>query len=253
MRNIHVTDLHDARKPDGHSMTKVRCGWIGAVLSAMSSHSATGGGSSTPGVDGESTDDRHKNWIEVLSLQIRTRLMFRSSAPRAPATSSLEQAISRAHADTIKSLIAHGVDINARNVRGHAPIHLATAKGNSDVVQLLIENGVDVNVVGTDSGCTSLHYAASLGYVDLCELLVRYGADTDAQTVKLETPLHLAIANGHREVVAILLKYSARLDIRDKNGMTPLQQAENIKNCEIVTLIKQHLTEVWPYLLKSRC
>ena len=109
-----------------------------------------------------------------------------------------------------------------------------------------------MNVVGTDSGCTSLHYAASLGYVDLCELLVRYGADTDAQTARLETPLHLAIARGHPEVVAILLKYNARLDIRDKNGMTPLQQAENIKNREIVTLIKQHLTELWPYLLISR-
>jgi ankyrin repeat protein len=183
----------------------------------------------------------------------RIRLMFRSRAQRSPAASSLEQAITRAHSDTIMSLIPHGVDINARNIRGHAPIHLATAMDNSDVVQLLLENGADVNVVGTDSGCTSLHYAASFGYVNLCELLVRYGADTDAQTVKLETPLHLAIANGHREVVEILLKYSARLDIRDKNGMTPLQQAENIKNREIVTLIKQHLTEVWPYLLMSRC
>ena len=105
---------------------------------------------------------------------------------------------------------------------------------------------------GTDSGCTSLHYAASLGYVDLCELLVRYGADTDAQTAKLETPLHLAVARGHREVSAILLKYSARLNIRDENGMTPLQQAENIKCWESVALIKQHLTEQWPYLLISR-
>ena len=64
-----------------------------------------------------------------------------------------------ARADTIKSLIEHGEDINAINTRGHAPIHLATAKGNSDVVQLLLENGADVNVAGTESGCTSLHYA----------------------------------------------------------------------------------------------
>ena len=178
--------------------------------------------------------------------------MFHSGAPRVPATLSLEQAISRAHMQTIKSFIAQGVDINARNIRGHAPIHLATAKGNRDVVQLLLENGVGVNVVGTDSGCTALHYAASLGHVDLCELLVRYGAETDAQTARLETPLHLAVARGHTEMVAILLKYSARLDIRDKNGLTPLQQAEKIKNSEIVTLIEQHLSEVWPYLLLLR-
>jgi hypothetical protein len=47
------------------------------------------------------------------------RLMFHSGAPRVPATSSLDQAISRAHADTtIKILIAQGIDINARNIHG---------------------------------------------------------------------------------------------------------------------------------------
>jgi len=64
--------------------------------------------------------------------------------------------------------------------------------------------------------------------------------------------LHLAVSRGHPEVVALLLKYRARLDIRDKNGMTPMQQAENIKNTVIVTLIKQYLSDAWPYLVISR-
>jgi hypothetical protein len=45
--------------------------------------------------------------------------------------------------------------------------------------------------------------------------------------------------------VALLLEFHARVDIRGKDGMTRLQQAENIKNSVIVTLIKQHLSEVW--------
>jgi ankyrin repeat protein len=179
--------------------------------------------------------------------------MFRSKAQRSPATSSLEQAISRAQAETIKSLIAQGVDINTRNIRGYTPLHLAAVKGNSEGAQLLLENGAEVDAVATVAGCRSLHYAASLGHLDLCELLIRYGAETDAQTVSLETPLHLAIAGGHADVVALLLKYRARLDIRDKNGMTPLQKAETLEKGEIVALIRQHLTEVWPYLLISRC
>jgi len=159
----------------------------------------------------------------------------------------------KGHTDTTKSPIAEGKVINARNIHGQTPLHLAAEKGNCDVVQLLLESGAEENAVAADSGCTSLHYAASLGHVDLCELLVRYGADSDVQNSRLETPLHLAVARGHTEVVALLLKYNARLDIRDKNGMTPLQQAETIKKSEIVTLIKQHLTELWPYLLISRC
>jgi ankyrin repeat protein len=186
-------------------------------------------------------------------LHCLIRLLFRPSAPRTPATTPLEQTVVNGYTDTIKSLIAKSEDINARNIRGQTPLHLAAAEGSSDTIQLLLERGAEVDAVATESGCTSLHHAASLGHVDVCELLIRYGADPDAQTARLETPLHLAVGKGYPEVVAILLKYGARPDIRDKNGMTPLQQAENIKNGEIVTLIKQHLSEVWPYLLISYC
>ena len=180
------------------------------------------------------------------------RLLFRSSAPRAPATETLEQAALEGHEDTFKILITQGKDINARNIRGQTPLNLAAYQGNRDAVKLLLESGAEVDAVATDSGCTPLHLTASLGHVDLCELLVRYGANPDAQTARLETPLHLAVASGHAEVVALLLKYHARLDMRDKKGLTPLQQAENIKNREIVTLIEQHLSEIWPYLIISR-
>lgn len=193
-------------------------------------------------------------WPLLLSpylLHSLIRLLFHSGAPRS-ATSSLEQAASEGRAETIKNLIAQGGDINARNMRGQSPLHLAVKQGNSDVVQILLESGAEVDVVETDSGCTSLHYAASLGHVDLCESLVRYGANPDAQTARLETPLHLAVSRGHPEVVALLLKYHAKLDIRDKNGTTPLQQAEKLNKREIVLLIKQHLSEVWPYLIISR-
>jgi hypothetical protein len=180
------------------------------------------------------------------------RLLFRSTTPRVPETSSLAQAVSSGSADTIKSLIAQGADINARIIHGQTPLHLAVEKGYGDAVRLLLENGAEVDAAALDTGCTALHHAASLGHVDLCELLVRHGADPDAQTVRLETPLHLAVAGGHSGVVALLLKYHARLDISDKNGLTPLQQAESTKKREIVTLIKQHLSEVWPYLIISR-
>ena len=181
------------------------------------------------------------------------RMLYRPGTPRSTATTSLEKAAVKGHTNTVKSLIEQGKDINARNIRGQTPLHLAAAEGNNDTVQLLLESGAEVDAVTTNSGCTSLHYAASLGHVELCELLVRYGADPDARTASLGTALHLAVSRGHPEVVALLLKYNARLDIRDKNGMTPLQQAENINNRVIVTLIKQHLSEVWPYLLISRC
>lgn len=180
------------------------------------------------------------------------RLLFRSSDRRVSATALLEQATLTGHAETIKSLIAQGNDINTRNTQGMAPLHLAAAKGNIDMIQLLLDSGAEVDVVTTDSCYTSLHYAASIGQVELCELLIRRGADTDAQTSTQETPMHLAIARGHSKVVALLLKYHARLDIRDENGLTPLRLAETGRKREIVTMIQYHLNDVWPYLINSR-
>ena len=58
------------------------------------------------------------------------RLLFRSSGPQAQATAPLEQATLKGHAETIKDLIAHGKDINARNIRGYTPLHLAATKCN---------------------------------------------------------------------------------------------------------------------------
>lgn len=179
------------------------------------------------------------------------RLLFSPRSPRAAAAAPLEQAAIEGHMDHIKNLIAHGNDINTRNLRGQTPLLLAAEMGNSEVVQLLLENGAEVDAGATDSGYTPLHHAARRGHIALCELLIRYGADPDRQTARLETPLHLAVASGHAGVVALLLKYQARLDIRDTQGMTPLQQAEITKHAEIVTLIRQHLNEVWPYLLIS--
>lgn len=180
------------------------------------------------------------------------RLLFRSSDRGVAATALLEQATLTGHIETIKSLIAQGNDINARNTQGQAPLHLAAAKGDSDMIELLLDSGAEVDAVATDSGYTCLHYAASMGHVESCELLIRRGADTDALTFRQETPLHLAIARGHSNVVALLLKYHARLDIRDKNGVTPLRLAEAGRKGEIVIMIQHHLNDVWPYLINSR-
>ena len=81
------------------------------------------------------------------------RLLFRPSAPLDPATTPLEQAAVKGHTDTIKSLIAQGKDINARNTRGQTPLHLATAKGNSDeeIFRAITENVDDlIAVLDTD-------------------------------------------------------------------------------------------------------
>lgn len=52
----------------------------------------------------------------------------------------------RNHVDVVRLLIAHGVNVNAKDIAGSAPLHWACFNGHIDIVRLLIAHGADVNM-----------------------------------------------------------------------------------------------------------
>ncbi len=91
-------------------------------------------------------------------------------------------AAERGYKEIVKSLIAHGADVNdkeriSRCISAQSPLHAAAKGGHMDVVQLLVANGADVNARdgarGTD---TPLDYALKGGHKDIAELLRKHGA-----------------------------------------------------------------------------
>ncbi|MFC1793691.1 ankyrin repeat domain-containing protein, partial [Planctomycetota bacterium] len=47
--------------------------------------------------------------------------------------------------DVVEYLVAHGADVDAKNIRDETPLHAASAKGHKEIAELLIAKGAEVN------------------------------------------------------------------------------------------------------------
>jgi cytohesin len=139
----------------------------------------------------------------------------------------------------VESLLAAGVNVDARNAAGNTPLHYSAVYGHHDIVELLIKNGADVKAQDL-LGYTPLHWAASGDHSDVAELLISMGADVNARQKENLTPLHEAAKWGHPEVVQLLISKGADVEAQDKDGRTPLWYAKAGGNEEIVALLPKH-------------
>lgn len=106
-----------------------------------------------------------------------------------------------------------GVDVNARDVVGLTPLHLACAFGDVEAARRLLAAGADVNAAD-DGGLTPLHSAAFFGRLPVCELLV-------------EQP-------------------GLRAELLDREGRTAVQIAQDSGNFILVGLLKSRTREPEP-------
>jgi ankyrin repeat protein len=131
-------------------------------------------------------------------------------------------------------LIAHGVDLNAPDLNGIPPLHLAShgKKDNPEMIHLLIAHGADIEG-RTSDGNTPLNLVEP-GYARVMAALLEHGADAGVHNDFGETPLHHAstwLHSEHHELAKSLLEHGAIVNAIDENGETPLHWA--IKDHEV--------------------
>jgi len=106
----------------------------------------------------------------------------------------------------VRSLIAAGARVNAKDENGLTPLHKAASGRHKEIVlELLIGKRSDVNA-RTNKGETPLHIAASGGCVEVVELLLARKADIGAKAEDGSTPYDRAQSNGHEEVLLALFR-----------------------------------------------
>jgi ankyrin repeat protein len=160
----------------------------------------------------------------------------------------LHLAIENDDAKMVELLLNAGSSPNtAVGRRGEYPnwqpaLHVAVAKRNLEVVNLLLAHQVDLEARDQFSQ-TALHDAASAGAADIVAALIEAGANVNAQQLgyelpcgsgreripSLTTPLHLAAAHGNAATIKVLLEAGAKIEATTNTGETPLMQAAELR------------------------
>ncbi|MHC9540759.1 MAG: ankyrin repeat domain-containing protein [Vulcanimicrobiota bacterium] len=166
-------------------------------------------------------------------------------------------------------LVAHGADLEARDLRGNTPLHLAARYNQPALMQylltsgakvnaydqggwtalywvsseytaaMLLDHGADLQGVGEDTK-DPLHHLALMPNQEVALLLIRRGAEINRQDGEGKTPLHWATCGDNRKVVDRLLMEGARTGVRDNDGKTAMDYAREKNIPELVDLLHRY-------------
>jgi ankyrin repeat protein len=154
-----------------------------------------------------------------------------------------------AAAATVKVLLAHGANPNARinqkkqtvralnevSFQGATPLALAAEVNSLDAIKELVKAGADPNI-STEQGTTPLMLAVGAGTdvqrmrsveerslaLETAKFLLDLGVDVNAVGQFGWTALHCATYQGLDDVIELLVGRGAKIDAFDKLGQTPL-------------------------------
>ncbi|XP_049797165.1 ankyrin repeat, PH and SEC7 domain containing protein secG-like isoform X2 [Schistocerca nitens] len=135
----------------------------------------------------------------------------------------------------VRTLLAVGADVEAKDDYKWTPLHWAAIMGHVEVARCLLEDGADVNA-RDDWQNTPLHQAAWNDNAAVVRLLAASSADPNARDSSGNTPLHDAARRGHADAATALLEAGADREVRNDDADTPLDLAER-KNHQQLTYI----------------
>jgi ankyrin repeat protein len=135
-------------------------------------------------------------------------------------------------------LIANGADVAKPDSKGVTAMHLAASSGSREVIGALLEQGAKPTL--TNLGYTPLHYCVSTHDKDaaIWDLLLAAGNPIDHVNKWGETPLLSAQSSWNPTAVKYLLAKGANRDIKDGKGKTLVERAAELKQDEILALLK---------------
>jgi cytohesin len=132
----------------------------------------------------------------------------------------------------VKSAIAQGADLEAKNNRGRTPLHIAVRqsvglKQKHEMLRLLLEAGANPNV-RDPKGQTPLHLVVRDWHVSLVRLLVAAGSDVNARDNKGMRPVMIAFEQGQTDMFDLMVANGAMVPndfmAAYKGDLTPVQR-----------------------------
>ncbi|CAB0028004.1 unnamed protein product [Trichogramma brassicae] len=150
----------------------------------------------------------------------------------------LHEALLHKARDNAKFLMINGADVNLTNARGSSPLHIICEYADLyDLAELLFQifyekhQTVQINAQNID-GNTPLHLALYWDNKRMVELLLRNGADPNSVNVEGSTPLHLICKEEkNSDMIEMFFNIAeerhqpVQVNVVDRFGQTPLQWA----------------------------
>jgi ankyrin repeat protein/beta-lactamase regulating signal transducer with metallopeptidase domain len=150
-------------------------------------------------------------------------------------STGLMQAATNGQTETVQSLLAAGANPNLTNKNKSSALMLAAYKGDVPTMKVLIAGGADVNLVGSN-GETALIWAAAYGQRDAAVLLLDNKASIEAKgTGTARTALIAAACGGHFDAARTLVDRGA--DANASSSQTALGCAAQRGNAEAIQFL----------------
>ena len=141
------------------------------------------------------------------------------------AYSGLHAAASKGDADQVRQLVAQGAKVEARDLAGRTPLHIAAFKSHEDIVKALAKAGTDMNAFENDA-YDVITIASVANDVEMLRLVLSLGGNAGNITSPYEGTALIAAAHlGHFEIVGTLIKAGAPLNHINNLGWTALIEA----------------------------
>lgn len=129
------------------------------------------------------------------------------------------------HLLCLRILAKFSAGLEASDVYGNTPLHLASIYGNTESIQFFLSHGVHIEAEDAQSR-TPLVAAATKGQHEALLLLLENGAEVNAYDSDMQTALCYAAASANPDVVTSLLSHGANPNVQARSdGSTPLHMA----------------------------
>lgn len=176
------------------------------------------------------------NWEEVAEMLINRNECW-DDPKRGGSSKTLHMACIYGMSEVVRHLLAIGLNVNAKDVKGWTPMHYAADGGQLDTLNLLLAAGGSPDSP-TRAGSTPLYMAARGGQLAVIEMLFRYKPDMNPIPIRSDrqSPHHAAAAGGHLDIFKFLEAKCKDVE-PDKYGELPIHDAARGGHLAILDLL----------------